>query len=90
MVIFYVPRICTYKLPQGGPMSRLKPTERTERRVQMFIDRGIFKQKTDVLDAAVELLVRHQMEVDSRKQAEEFKPDSAVLFAQEATIKRAK
>jgi hypothetical protein len=56
----------------------------------MFIDRGIFKQKTDVLDAAVELLVRHQMEVDSRKQAEEFKPDSAVLFAQEATLETVK
>lgn len=53
-------------------MSRLKPTERTERRVQMFIDRGIYKQKVDVLDAAVALLVERQMELDSKRQAEEY------------------
>ena len=63
-------------------MSRLKPTERTERRVQMFIDRGIFKQKTDVLDAAVELLVRQQMELDSKKQAESYVPDENVALLQ--------
>ena len=64
---------------------RLKPTERTERRVQMFIDRGIFKQKTDVLDAAIEMLVRHQMEIDSKKQAEEYKPDDIVQILQMKT-----
>lgn len=53
---------------------RLKPNERTERRVQMFLDRGIFKQKTDVMDAAVELLMRHQMELDSIHQAEAMPP----------------
>ena len=71
-------------------MSRLKPTERTERRVQMFIDRGIFKQKTDVLDAAIELLVRKQMEIDSKRQSEEYTPDKTVSLMQEATMKNAK
>ncbi len=56
-------------------MSRLKPSDRTERRIQMFIDRSLFKHKTDVLDAAVELLVRKQMQEDSLKQNESYRTD---------------
>ncbi len=67
-------------------MAKLKPSERTERRVQMFIDRGIYKQKVDVLDAAVELLVRHQMELESKKQAESYKQDENVQKLQMETI----
>lgn len=67
-------------------MAKLKPSERTERRVQMFIDRGIYKQKVDVLDAAVELLVRHQMELESKKQAESYKQDENIQKLQMETI----
>ena len=67
-------------------MGRLKPSERTERRVQMFVDRGLFKQKTDVMDAAIELLVRQQMEKESVEQAARYQTDETAIFMQEDTL----
>jgi hypothetical protein len=48
----------------------------------MFIDRGIFKQKTDVMDAAMDLLVKRQMEIDSAIQAEEYLKNESLFKMQ--------
>jgi Arc/MetJ-type ribon-helix-helix transcriptional regulator len=57
------------------PNTNKKVDDRTGRRVQMFVDKGIFKNKTEVISAAVELLVKNQIEIDSRRQAEDYTAD---------------
>lgn len=69
-------------------MSEVKLSERTEKRVKMLIDRGLYKQTGDVLDAAMELLIRHQMEIDSKKQAESYSCDKTCKCLQKKTMSK--
>ena len=45
----------------------------------MLVDRGIYKSPADVIAAAIDLLICHQMKEDSVKQREEYGEDETLL-----------
>lgn len=60
-------------------MMRPKLEGITEERVKLFLERGIFKTQAEVLFAAMELLIEHQLEEDSKSWNESSTPDEHVM-----------
>ena len=74
------------KCTPGGIMSkpRLSSSERTKKRLENLVAKGVFKDQTSAVDFAVELLMKFQLEKESEIIAKEYKQD---LIVQELQLK---